>query len=124
MVLCSSVRKLAVGKYRIWHTHKWCEDYSYEERDNVRPNWKGNILFDDDHKTKNEGKNKDDNIPPPRCLRIMLGHVLMMSIVITPLSCALVRSFDVPAPKEDAVGNQRADLEDTQLITKRATDMY
>lgn len=35
----------------------------------------------------------------------MFGHVSMVPIAIAPLSCARVRPFDVPTPKEDTVGN-------------------
>jgi hypothetical protein len=49
----------------------------------------------------------------------MLDHVLMMYIVVNPLSCALVRPFDVPAPKKYTVGNEGADLDDVQLVIKQ-----
>lgn len=53
----------------------------------------------------------------------MLGHVLMMSVVITPLPCAPISPFDVPAPKEEAVGNQGTDLGDVQSVTRQVINM-
>jgi hypothetical protein len=79
-------------------------------RETIAPNWEGNVLPDDDDKAKNKTDNKHGNVPPPWCFLIMLGHVRMMSIVISPLSCTLIRPDDIPAPKEKAVGNQGTDL--------------
>lgn len=41
----------------------------------------------------------------------MLGHVRMVSIVISSPSCGLVRPDNVPAPEEEAVSDQGANLE-------------
>jgi len=54
----------------------------------------------------------------------MLGHVHMMSIVITTFSRALVRPFDIPTPKEEAVGNQGPDLENVQSVTRQVIDVH
>lgn len=42
---------------------------------------------------------------------IMLSHMRMMPIVVSPGSCALIGSSNVPSPEEKAVSNQGADLE-------------
>lgn len=42
----------------------------------------------------------------------MLSHVCMMTIVVTPFSGTFVCLFDVATPKEDAMSDQCADLDD------------
>lgn len=42
----------------------------------------------------------------------MLSHMRMMPIIVSPGSCALIGSSNVPSPEEEAVSNQGADLHD------------
>ena len=91
-------------------TYQWCHEYSKQQRDNVRPCRKGDVFLDDDDETNNETDDKNGNVPPPWCLLVVFDHVRMVSIVIFSILCTLVRLDNILAPKEDAVGNQGADL--------------
>ena len=93
------------------YTHKGRNEYSHHQRDDVRPDWEGNVPLDDDDETENKTDDKHDSIPPPRGILVMLGHVHVVSIFVTARPCALVCLGDVFTPKEEAVGNQGADLE-------------
>ncbi len=81
------------------NTHKGSNYYSQDQRANIRPGRKSNILSKDNDEPKEETDDNYGGIPPPRCFLVVLGHVLVMSIVVAPCSCGPIRSFDVRAPK-------------------------
>lgn len=48
----------------------------------------------------------------------------MMWIAIDSLLCILDCPEDIPAPEEDAVGDEGADLKDAQSLMTEAIDVY
>jgi hypothetical protein len=81
------------------NTHKGRDYYPQDQRHNVRPSRKSNILSEDNYEAKEKADDNYGGVPPPWCFLVVLGHMLMMSIVIAPCSCGSIRYFDVRAPK-------------------------
>ena len=95
----------------IRETYERGNDDSNQQRDNIRPNWKGNVLFENNDEAHDEADDKYQNVPPPCHLFIMLAHVVMVPIVESTFPCALISPLDILAPEKDAVDNKSANLE-------------
>lgn len=92
------------------HAYQGGNEYSDEKGDDVGPCGEGDILLDDNHEAKDEAEDEDSNVPPPGSFLVVLGHMLMMSVVISPVPSALVGLLDISTPEEKAVSNQGTNL--------------
>ena len=91
-------------------TYQWCDENPQQQRDNVRPSRESNVLLNNDNETKNKAEYKDGNIPPPRRLLVVLGHVGVVAIVISAASGALVRPYNISTPEQETVSDEGSDL--------------
>jgi hypothetical protein len=91
-------------------TYKWRNNDSNDQGNNISPHWHCDVLFDDNNKAKDKAEYKDNHVPPPGDFLVILCHVLMVSVVVSPGSSALECALDVTAPEEDSVSNKSADL--------------
>lgn len=84
--------------------------HSHQQRNNICPGRKRNVLSDDDDKTENKTKDQNDNIPPPGCFFIVFHHVRMMAVIVSAGSSALIRLDEIAPPKEGTMGDQGTNL--------------
>lgn len=94
-------------------THKGGNDDSHHQRNNVRPGRKSDVLFAGNDEAKDEAADKHRNVPPPRRLLVMLGHVCMMWVIIGALPGALICAHHLSTPEENAVEDEGTDLGDS-----------
>ncbi|CAF3499988.1 unnamed protein product [Fusarium graminearum] len=102
-------------------TYDWCNDGAQDERHHVCPRGKCDILLDHNNKTEDKASNKDGNVPPPRCFLVVLGHVFVVTVIVTTLLCALERLDNVLAPEKDTVKDKGTDLTGISLSKKQNT---
>lgn len=103
------------GKFE-HQTHQGGDEYSQQQRNDIGPGRKRNVLLDDDDEANNKADHKHSNVPPPWRFLVVLDHVGMMTIVISALLRTLVRSYKVTTPEQEAMGNQGSNLKGTQLV--------
>ena len=107
-MLCTNQRlKIVVV---IMKTYEWSNDATNDEGNDVRPSRQGDVVLQHDNEAKSEAADKNDHVPPPRSLLVVLDHVRVVTVVELSLACALVRSDDVLAHQEDDVGDKSTDL--------------
>ena len=93
IVLCTNQRlKIVVV---IMNTYEWSNDATNDEGNDVRPSRQGDVVLQHDNEAKSEAADKNDHVPPPRSLLIVLDHVLVVAIVEHALASALVRCDNV-----------------------------
>lgn len=92
-------------------TYEWSNNTTDDEGNNVRPSRQGNVVLQHDNETKGEAADKNDHVPPPRGLLVVLDHVLVVAVVEDALACALVSRDNVRAHEENDVSNECANLE-------------
>ena len=93
-----------------WETYEWSNDDSGDQSNDVSPDRHSDVLFDHDDQAENEAEDKHGHIPPPRDFLVVLCHVLVVTVVVSPFSGALVCFLDVAAPEQDGMGNESTDL--------------
>lgn len=91
-------------------TYDRCNDDTNDQGNNVCPGRKSEVLLDNHNKTEDEGEDEHGNVPPPRRFLVVLGHMSMVTIVVSAGSGAFVGTGDILAPEEEAVGNQSTNL--------------
>jgi hypothetical protein len=91
-------------------TYEWRNNDANNQGHDVCPHWHCDVLFEHNNEAKNEAEDKDDHIPPPGNFLVVLCHVLMVSIIISAGSGALVCTLDVTAPEQNRVSDEGADL--------------
>lgn len=95
----------------LWkRTDQRSDDDAQDQGYDVSPGREGDVFLDDDDETKNEAEDKDGNVPPPRRLLVVLGHVSVMAIVIAATSSALVGPDDIATPEHKAMSDQSSNL--------------
>jgi len=92
-------------------TYEWSNDTTDDKGNNVCPSRQGNVVLQDDNEAKGEATDKNDHVPPPRGLLVVLDHVLVVAIVEDALACALVGCDNVCTHEENDVRNECANLE-------------
>ena len=109
IVLCTNQRlKIVVV---IMKTYEWSNDATNDEGNDVRPSRQGDVVLQHDNEAKSEAADKNDHVPPPRSLLVVLDHVLVVAVVEDALACALVGCDDVCTHEENDVRNESANLE-------------
>jgi hypothetical protein len=91
-------------------TYERSDDDAHDERNNVTPDRQSDVLFDHHDETQNEAGDKYDDIPPPRCLLVVLVHVCVVRVIEFTSLGRFESSDCVATPKEDNVSNQSTDL--------------
>ena len=92
-------------------TYEWSNNTTDDERNNVRPGRQGNVVLQYDNETKSKAADKNDHVPPPRGLLVVLDHVIVVAVVEDALASALVRCDDVCYHEETDVCNECTNLE-------------
>lgn len=94
--------------YWMW-THKWCNNRSDQQGNDIRPNLQRDFLFGGNSNSENEASNKHDYIPPPWGLLVVLRHVVMVPIVKSACSGTIIGTADIFTPEQNTMSNQRTD---------------
>lgn len=90
--------------------YQGCDKDADNKGDNVRPSRKGDVLLDNNDETEDKAENEDSNVPPPRCLFVVLRHVCVMSVIISTILRTLVGLLDISTPEQEAMSNEGTDL--------------
>jgi hypothetical protein len=91
-------------------TYQGSNEHSEDQGNDICPDWKSDVLLQNNHKTKNETDYENNDVPPPWSLLVMLNHVCVVTIIVSTLSHALESSDDISAPEEEAMEDQSTDL--------------
>ena len=86
------------------------DEDSDEKSDDVAPCRECDVLFDDNDETEDEAEYKDSNVPPPGSFLVVLGHMLVVSVVVSPVPRTFIGLLDITPPKQEAVSNQGTNL--------------